>query len=208
MEKITIHRALAELKLIGARIDKAIDELVPAGIYQEGRTVGNSNYAKDDFEKLVKEKYQSVTDLIQRRNTIKTKIVQANAVTVVKIGQAEMTIADAINLRAIIELKKKLAASMKQKLRGALTQAEKHNSMVDANALKLAESALQKTNIKISDSDVQGVIEPYLKVNRALITDPLGVEKEVEKIEKEVSEFETEVDAALSEINATTFIEI
>lgn len=206
MEKITIHRGLAELKLIGAKIQKGTIELVPSGIQQTGRLV-NGLYEKVDFEKSVKEKFQSVTDLIERRNKIKSAIVQINGVTKVKIGEDEMTIADAINLKAVIAFKKELIAQLTRQHKSVKANVEKHNANVDASALKLAEAALQKQNVKIGDDDVQKVIAPYVEANKALIVDPIGVEKKVEEMEKKVSDFETEVDAVLSEINAVTFIE-
>ena len=56
--KMTIHRALAELKLIDSRIEKAINIVEPTGLMQLGKLV-NGFYSKDEFEKEVKSKYQS-----------------------------------------------------------------------------------------------------------------------------------------------------
>ena len=114
MEKITIHRALAELKTIGSRIDKSIEEFTPAGMMQKDRPVNNFK-PKEEFEKLVKQKFQSTTDLINRRNRIKTAIVQANSKVIVKIAGKEMTIADAINLRTTIVYQKKLIETSRKR---------------------------------------------------------------------------------------------
>lgn len=206
MEKVTIHRALSELKLIGSKIEKAIEGILPSGIVQANKLV-NGVYQKEDFEKDVKAKYQSVTDLIDRRNRIKSAVVKANGVTPVIVAGQTMTIADAINLKAVIGFKKQLIERLKKQHNGAKANLEKNNAQIEANALKLAEVALGKQGIKIGDNDAQSVIEPYLKANKFDLVDPLGVEKVVEELEKKVGDFEAEVDAVLSEINAVTFIE-
>lgn len=143
MEKVTIHRALSELKLIGSKIEKQIEEIVPSGIVQAGKLV-NGVYLKDDFEKAVKAKYQSVTDLIDRRNRIKSAVVKANGVTEVEVAGIKMTIADAINLKAVIGFKKQLTERMKKQHNSAKANLEKNNAQIEANALKLAEVALGK----------------------------------------------------------------
>lgn len=206
MEKVTIHRALSELKLIGAKIEKGIEEIMPSGIVQKDKLV-NGNYQKDEFEKTTKEKFQSVIDLIERRNKIKSAIVQANAITKVSIADQEMTIADAINLKSVIVYKKKLVEILKKRHKTALVNLEQNNAKVEANALQLAQVALGKADIKIGNNDAQAVIEPFLKANKFELVDPVGVDKKVEEIERKTGDFEAEVDAVLSEINAVTFIE-
>ena len=56
---MTIHRALAELKLIDSRIDKSIDSINPSGVMQKDKLVNNF-YKKDKFESDAKAKYQSI----------------------------------------------------------------------------------------------------------------------------------------------------
>lgn len=206
MEKLTIHRALSELKLIVAKIDKGIEELVPSGIQQMNRPV-NGVYEKAEFEKVATAKFQSITDLIERKNKIKSAIVQANGVTRITVAGESMTIADAINLKAVIVIKKKFIEHLKRSHSKAKTSVEQHNAKVDTQALQLAVAALQKQNVKIGDDDVQKVVAPYVEANKAVLIDPLGVDKKVEEMELKLSNFEAEVDAVLSEINAVTFIE-
>lgn len=207
MEKLTIHRALSELKLIGAKIKKGIEDINPSGITQKDKLV-NQIYQREEFEKTAKEKFQSVVDLIARRSKIKSAIVKANGVTEVKIAERVMTIADAINLKAAIVFEKELIDSLKRKHNQSKANLSKNNEVIDTNALNLAQVALGKQGIKIGDNDAQSVIEPYLKANKFELVDPIGVEKQIEALEKKIGDFEAEVDAVLSEINAITLIEI
>lgn len=206
MEKMTIHRGLSELKLIDAKIEKQINEVLPSGIYQKGKLI--EGYVKEeDFEKNAKSKFDSVNDLISRKTKIKSAIVDANGKTQVKIGEKEMSIADAINFKGVLKFKKKLIETLKAKHRQAIGALNKNNEMVNANVQRILEATFGKENVKVGDKDVDAVRKPYLEANEFHLFDPLKVDETVEKLEKEVSEFEAEVDAVLSEINAVTIIE-
>lgn len=206
-EKITIHRALSELKIIDSRIEKAISNIKPCGYLQKDKLVDRF-YDKKDFDKDAKADFDSVVGLIDRKNKIKSAIVKANGATKVTIGGKKMTIADAISFRAVILLKKDFIASLTSKLNKAKEFIEKSNVSVDENALRLAEAAYGKDNVKVGDKDYDHITKPYIENNKFSLVDPLGVEKLVETLQEEVDNFETEVDATLSEINAITFIDI
>jgi len=206
MNKITIHRALAELKLIDAKIEKGINEIYPTGIFQKGRKIDNW-ISEDEFKKNAQSQYDSVTDLINRKVKIKSAIVNANCVTKIKVGERDMTIADAINFKRVIEMKKKLVNEMKRKHMVAVGNMNKNNEIVQKNVETLLANALGKDNVKTSKEDVDAISKPYLDNNIFSLFNPLETEKKVEALEKEINEFESEVDACLSEANATTFIE-
>lgn len=207
---MTIHRALSELKLIDSRIEKAIELVIPTGVMQKDKSV-NGLYAKNDFEKEVKARYQSVTDLINRKNAIKSAIVRANGETFVEISEKKMTIADAINFKTVISVKKELINQLKTKHIEVVSKFIKENEKVSNVALDNAKIMIGKQGddgIKPTDEDVKNIVEPFIERNKLLLVDPLKVDKLTEKLQIEVDEFESEVDAVLSEINAITIIEI
>lgn len=206
-QKMTIHRALSELKLIDSKIEKQINEIVPSGIYQKGKLI--NNYVKEeDFSTSAKSKFDSVNDLIARKNAIKSAIVEANGVTKVKVSEKEMTIADAINFKAVVKFKKKLIETLKARQQQAVAQLNQQNTIVEQNVQRILEATFGKENVKAGKDDVESVRKPYMDANEFHLFDPLKVAEKVEAIEKEVGDFEMEVDAVLSEINAVTFIEV
>ena len=208
--KMTIHRALAELKLIDSRIEKAINLVEPTGLMQLGKPV-NGFYKKEDFESEVKSKYQSVTDLINRKNSIKSAIVKANGITIVTIGGKQMTIADAINFKTVIAVKKNLILQLSRKHNAVKAKFNAENEKINNVALENAKIMIGKQGddrVKPNDEDVKNIVEPFVKRNEFHLIDPLKVETLTEKLQSEVDEFEVEVDAVLSEINALTEIEI
>jgi len=205
MDKMTIHRGLSELKIIDSRIERAISEIEPVGLQQKDKLV-NGRFEKNEFEESAKSKYQSIIDLIGRKNKIKSAIVKVNGETMVEINEQEMSIADAITFRSIIEMKKSLISHLKSSNTQNIGQMNKGNEEVRQNADRLAEAALGKDGSKTEDATT--ITEPYIEKNELKLVDPLGVDKLVEKLQDEVDSFESEIDATLSEINATTFIEV
>lgn len=206
-QKITIHRALAELKIIDDRIKRQLNEFRPVGIRQKDRPV-NDYYDLADFENDASKTFQSVNDLITRKNNLKNAIVKANAETKVQIGDKKMTIADAINFKTLIEYKKALANRLEQVLHSSKAELEKMNARIDENVQKLLEAALGKDQGKWDKTSVAAIQEPYEEKNKFELVDPLNAEKTVSELRKDIEDFESEVDATLSEINAITFIEI
>ena len=206
-QKMTIHRALSELKLIDSKIEKQITEIVPVGIYQKGKLI--NNYIKEeDFVSSAKSKFDSVNDLIARKNAIKSAIVQANGITKVTVSEKQMTIADAINFKAVVVFKKQLITKLKNSLMKTVGELNHNNNIVEGNVQKLLEFTFGKENVKADSKDLEAVSKPYIESNAFHLFDPLKVAEKIEAMEKEIGDFEMEVDAALSEINAVTFIEV
>lgn len=207
-EKMTIHRALAELKTIDSRIEKAINEFTPTVIYQEKKITKEH---KNLFEENVKSQFQSINDLIIRKAQIKKAIIYSNSITNVKIGEKTMSVADAIFYKTLMGLKFQFLNSIKSKHSGAKAKMNLENEQIERTALDNAKIMLGKQGddkVKATDDDVKNLVEPFIERNIYKLSDVLNIEKQIEKIELENSEFLLNVDACLSESNATTFIEL
>lgn len=179
---MTIHRALAELKLIDARIEKAIKSIEPMGLMKEGGLVNNVA-TKEDFEKNAKAQYQSATDLMSRKIIIKAAIA------------------------ADKELVSMLSKKYKEAMASFMTQNEKINNIALENA-KIMIGKQGDDKVKPTDEDVKNIVEPFVKRNQLHLVDPLQTKELVQKIQEQIDGFETEVDAILSESNAITTISI
>lgn len=218
--KITIHRALAELKTLGARIEKAIVDMKLLGTSQKDKDVivpgenGRSSIhvSSNVFNEKVKADYQSVVALIERRSKIKEAIVASNATTKVKIGapgkEKEMTVAEAITERAYMAEKKKLLAKMQQVHTVVQGAVNKLNEEVATKLQKNLEVMLGSDKTNRDAKQVEELTKSYNDLNQWSLVDPLGIEEKTKVLSDEISEFETNVDAALSESNAVTFIEV
>jgi len=206
-EKMSIHKGLAELKLIDSKIEKKINALKATGVNQKGKLV-DGVYQEKEFGDNAKAAYQSINDLIERKVSIKKAIVNINAKTKLKVAGKMMTIADAITFKSIVIQKKVLINNLNDGFNNSRANMEKNNEQVRDNALRLAEAALGKDNAAIGAKGTESITGPYLEANEARIVDPLKVETKIKELTKEVEDFQMEVDACLSEINAITFIEV
>src|SRR5690349_16892434 len=173
--KMTIHRALAELKLLDARINKQTTEIFPIGFHQKGKLI-DGRFEKEKFETDVTSSYQSIIDLIARKNNIKCAIVKSNANTTVIVAGKTMTVAEAINYKALVSYKKNLMIALKQKQNQVLAVYNRNMELVNANAQKLLEAALGKDNVKGAEANqVENITKPFLSLNEFHLVDPLKI---------------------------------
>lgn len=206
-EKMTIHRALAELKLADSKIEKLISEIIPTATHQKGKPI-EGHITNDQFAKDAQSKFDAITDLINRKVIIKKLIVESNAKTSVTIAGSTMTVADALSYQSIVEYRRKFIDTLRTRQRATVAMMNRCNDGVNSNLQKLLEITLSKEALKKGGNDVDAVRTPYLENNEFHYFDPLKVEERITEMEKEVMGFESEVDAALSESNAVTFIEL
>ena len=205
MEKMTIHRGLSELKLIDSKVTKQLNELEPVGGYQKGKLI-NNRIKEEDFKNSAKSNWDSMTDLLKRKNKIKSLIVLSNASTKVKVGQIEMSVAEAITKKENIETYRTIIDTLKMKVKKVQGAVNDGNEKVKNNCQAVVIATLGKESQ--DTKQVADISKQFMDTNEIHIYDPIEIEKKIEELEKDYMEFKSEVDAVLSESNAITMIEI
>lgn len=205
--KMTIHRGLAELKLIDSKIAKKMENLRVLTL-QQGEKPIEGRYSLEQWKDVVQGAFDSVNDLIIRKDKIKSAIVRVNAVTMIDINGKKISIADAITKKKTIELKKALHGKINAEKQATMVALNRNNETVEQNVNRLLEAAFGKDNTKISGEEVEAIRGPYVKANGVKMIDTLDVDAILEDLEKEIDTFEMEIDFKLSEINSITYIEI
>ena len=157
------------------------------------------------MEKAIKEQYQTFGDLVTRRNRLKCAIVKSNAETKVKIGEKDMTVAEAIERKNSIGYEQQMINSLVTQFRQATAQVEKTNSDANQRLNQMLEVNLGKDR-KTSEEDFEAISKPFMAKNEAKIIDPLKIEELSQKLQSDVDDFKLNVDFALSESNALTQI--
>ncbi len=207
--KISITRALKELKTLDSRIQNAVTSLNVLDVTQEkfkGKTLKN-NSTVEGFTKEVKAKYDSYQALVTRRNTIKSALVLSNATTKVRVGGREMTVAEAIDQKSLLEYKKNLLRSLKTQK----AQFDKELEMSRTNMDRQIEVFMQQNlgkDRKTSAEDYNQIAAPFIQANELKLVDPINVGEVITKLEEEVTTFEADIDIALSESNSKTEITV
>ena len=201
-QTISITQALAELKLLDKRIQKALDNVTWADVKTKSRPVDAEKFAK-----TVRAEYQSFNDLVKRRDGIKRAVVKANATTRVKVGPWEGTVAEAIEYKMSIHYKKRLLDIMRSQLLRAKDQFKDQQENVDGRLEKLLHSELGK-DVKTSPETITALTNSFRENNRVELVDPLDLSERTKELEEEIESFETNVDWVLSETNGKTLIEV
>ena len=211
-EKMTIHKALSELKTMDDRIGKAMRESTYVlAVKHSAEKINGMTVA--DFKSNMKSAYQKVTDLIARRDAMKRAVVLSNATTKVKVGNAEYTVAEAIEMKNHgMEFKRELLNSMTRAYQTAQIELNRNDGEIlekRAEQYILSVIAAQPKESKMNvDSDaMQTLRKTYIENNKYDLLDPLNIAKIMEALDEEINSFESEVDAALSTSNALTVIE-
>lgn len=212
-ENMTVHKALAELKIIDDRINNAIT----SGTYVIANKHSNQKIhgmTIDEFRTQMKADFQKVSDLIARRNAIKRAVVSSNAVTKVKVGDTEYTVAEAI------EMKNHGMEFKDYFMRAISTQYVRAKNELDLNSgdplekraeqyvLSVIQAQPKDSKMAVDSDAMKNLRAQYIKDNQYDIIDPIGVKDVIDGLDTEVSEFLTEVDAALSVSNAITVLDI
>lgn len=207
MSKMSVSRALVELKTLEKRIQKSLDHLNPVGLML-GQKPESAIQNRQEFEKSAQAGFQQVKDLIQRRRQIKNAIVQSNAITQVQIAGEKMTMAAAIERKSSIALEKELKNNLWKKYSEKATQLEEHNQKVNRQLFQLLQATYAKPEHEVKPEDHDTIAIPFKENNLASLIDPLQLKATLFALEAQIDAFEAEVDIALTETNARTEIEV
>lgn len=207
-EKVSITRALKELKLLDERIKKEITGTLFADVYQ-GRSDKAiiSGITKAEFETRASTRLQSIEDLIKRRNKIKSALLLSNSNTKVTIAGKEFLVVEAIDQKSAIEYERMLIEKMRKDITLVKKKSDENRAVLEGRIDKMLEQTLG-TEKKVDESTYKQIADPIMEANELKILDPVKVEKIIDEKDKYIDEFLAEVDFVLSESNSKTEIEL
>lgn len=208
-EKMNVHKALAELKIIDSRINNAIaDSRFVVCNKHSNEKIGGVTVT--EFKNDIKSHYQKINDLISRRNAMKKAVVLSNANTKVQISGKTYTVAEAIEMKNHgMEHFKVMLANMTSQYNRTQCELDKSSGeQLEKNAENYIFSIIQgQTKDAIGSETIAKLRDDYIRNNTYDMIDPLNIKEEIQKLSDYISGFETEIDAALSCSNALTEIE-
>lgn len=209
IEKMTVHKALSELKVIDDRIKLAIAD----GVFV--KTNKHSNEKIDgltipDFEKVIQGDFDRVSDLIKRQAAIKRAVTLSNAVTKVSISDTEYTVAEAIWMKNHgMDMEKTFLAYLKKQYAMAKEILEQQNgNALEERAEKYVLGMYGQKEGKTNTDEIEKAKREYIKSNTYDIVDPIKIADKIDALEKKINDFMVEVDSALSVSNAVTEITV
>lgn len=204
MSSISIARALVELKTLDSRINKITDSTQWIVYKTKNR---NHNLSEDEYKKNTLAEYQSLTDLISRRDRLKNTIMKSNSITEVEVGGNKMTVSQAIEYKKIIEYKQKLLQRLKYQRQQVVVDVESHKQRVQSKIDDNIKVICGKDS-KPDENVIKSVSDGITKGDPIEVFDPLGLDKVIKELETGIEDFKANVDYVLSESNALTVITV
>lgn len=208
-ETMTVHKALSELKVLDARIHKELDEVkFVVNNKHNNAKIDGKNVA--DFCSAMKEKYQSIRTLVNRRNAIKAAVTMSNATTRVSICGKEYTVAQAIDMKSVgIGYMKEILEKLESQYRAATRFAEKENgSALESRADSYMTTMYASADLKNMSDEIKKVREAFVASQSVDIVETVNATREMDGLRNSIDAFVFEVDSALSVSNALTTIEV
>ena len=208
-ESMTVHQALAELKVLDSRITKAI----AGGKYMDVKRHCDKKIGGVDVgeycTKTIRASYDSAIDLIARRNAIRRAVVKSNAVTTVDIGGTTYTVAEAIEMNNHgIDFEQQLYDEIRRQMMIAQSEINRNSGPYIQQKAENYINGLYGGKDKVDADSAKAQMQAYIDANSYELVDPLGVQDILTKMEADIASFTANVDAALSVSNAITKIEV
>ena len=158
-------------------------------------------------KKTTQSEYQSLSDLIMRRDKLKNAIMKSNSVTEVELGGNKLTVSQAIEYKKTIDYKKKLLDNLKKQRQTVTIEYESHKQRVQ-NKIDENVKIICGKDSKPDETVIKSVSEGISKGDPIEIFDPLGLDKVIKEMETSIEDFTANVDYVLSESNALTTISV
>ncbi len=201
---MSITRALVELKLLNSRICKLVSD--EAWMISKTKHK-NSNVVEETFAKDVRSSYQSLLDMIERRDKIKAAINASNSTTLVKISGKEMTVAHAIDYKKVVEYKQLFLERLRERRSEVNGEQQLHQmklqSKIDDNV-----RVILGRDAKPDSAVLNSITETLTKNDPIEVYDPLKLDELINELDRSIDEFNANIDFVLSESNSLTMISV
>ena len=212
MNKMSVTRALAELKRLDDRLirmaaDQSIFVSVAVGRGDKQKVLGVSDTVQNVVSQIQSNR-DRVNSMIEMRAKIKAAVVASNAATKVKLGALEMTVAEAIELKRSIDVKRNMLNTYRRQVIQANALVYSQNATLDAQIETNLATIYGNEKGKVDASMFEAIAKPQREQKEASLIDPIKINDLIKSLEEEISLVETELDFTLSEINAKTEIEV
>ena len=201
-EKMSITRALAQVKLIESKLGRAF-----AGFDVEinGKLKYFPNFTTEQFEKEALVEVNSFEDLFKNRLKIKSAIARANIDTKISLFGTEYSIIELIDLKNSSQYKKNVYTNLINNYNKCKSDVVNQDVKIENEVSKQVEVA-NSNKTQVSKDLTTTLTETYKTLwgGKIIGLDINKISKEKEDLDKLVAE----IDMILSEINSKTEIEV
>ena len=206
--KITITRALAELKNIKSEISSVEQEVTKyaGAIFKDGYTILDGQVSEKEFFTRYEYLSKELKELKDKYRKIKLKLAEANITTKLTINGESLSINEAIILKEQLESEKYF---IDNNINVLSELSKKYKSKEDSNTEyrnKLIEK-MTGGNRAVKDSDTDSIKKMFDKFNSVkLVTTKTS--SELFERRSEIDRIINEINLTLVEVNSSTYIEV
>lgn len=208
-ENMLVYKAQSERKTLESRINSLISSswFININKHSNEKIEGLS---VEGYKKTLQGAWDNAIDLIKRQEAINRAVTLSNAVTKVKIGEDEYTVAEAIwmknhGMEFYGLLKRRIEM---QHAQAVSTLAEKNGRELEDRANEYVTGMYGEKDSKVSTGDIEKTRRSFIENHTYDLVDPIKAQEKIEWLEQKINGFMVEVDAALSVSNAVTEITI
>ena len=200
--KMSITRALAQVKLIESKLGKAFSGF---DVEINGKLKYFPNFTTEQFEKEALVEVNSFEDLFKNRLKIKSAIARANIDTKISLLDTEYSIIELIDLKNSSQYKKNVYTNLINNYNKCKSDVVNQDVKIENEVSKQVEVA-NSNKTQVSKDLTTTLTETYKTLwgGKIVGLDINKISKEKEELDKLVAE----IDMILSEINSKTEIEV
>lgn len=207
-ETMTVHKALAEIKILKDRIQGEIYSSVFVSCKKNSQSK-ISGMDLEVYEKTITGFYDKDVDLMNRLEAIQRAVMLSNAITKVTVNDKECTVAEAICMKNNgMVYRKQMLDKMEQQLAQAQVKTNKENESLENKSENYVTGLFGQKEGKTSTDEVTKAKQQYIDLNTWTLVDPINIANKIRVLSDEISSFEAEVDSVLSTSNALTTVTI
>lgn len=206
--KITITRALAELKNIKSKISSVEQEVTKyaGAIFKDGYTILDGQVSEKEFFTRYEDLSKELKELKDKYRKIKLKLAEANITTKLTINGDSLSINEAIILKEQLESEKYF---IDNNINVLSELSKKYKSKEDSNTEYLNKLIEKMTggNRAVKDSETDSIKKMFDKFNSVkLVTTKTS--SELFERRSEIDRVINEINLTLVEVNSSTYIEV
>lgn len=208
-ESMTIHKGLVELKILKERIERSIAESTYCmTALSSAEKIDGIDIS--ELEKTMLSSYNSVKDLIARRNKIKRAIVLSNVMTKITVCGEEMSVAEAIEMKnnGMVYYQKVIEKIRTQYLEATKKCQYDNDIVLGRKATDYVLGIYGQKDIKANPDEVERLKDGFITANTTVIVQGFDIQKAMKDIYKMIDNFNVDIDSELSRSNALTLITI
>lgn len=212
--KITLHRAIAEIKSTNDRLDKLTKCGTFVAVKNKATGLSAGGRKIDAVEKEIIGCLDKFNALYDNLTKLKFALVGANSgikshddLVTEEVCGKQYTVLEILALKQIVKHKAGLLTKLKVDFANAKADIDRRMAAED--------SKLQRTIAQLNNNDADNkevtidmITKTYWQSNGFEFIDPIHIEDIIERLEKETCAYEVEIDAALSQANALRTIEV